>query len=107
MRRALTCVSLMGLLSVVAFSQSPTFDIADVHVSAKSTNRQMGGGSLRAGRYELRNATMLDLIMVAYGTEADKVLGGPNWLEFNRYDVIAKAPNGTSQDNLKLMLQAL
>jgi uncharacterized protein (TIGR03435 family) len=67
----------------------------------------MGGGSLRGGRYELRNATMLDLITIAYGIEADKVLGGPSWLEFNRYDVIAKAPNNTPQDELKLMLQGL
>jgi uncharacterized protein (TIGR03435 family) len=107
MRRAITCLSLVGLLSISGFSQSTTFDVADVHASAKSTNRQMGGGSLRGGRYELRNATMLDLITIAYGIEADKVLGGPSWLEFNRYDVIAKAPNNTPQDELKLMLQGL
>jgi len=107
MRRAITCLSLVGLLCISGFSQSTTFDVADVHASAKSTNRQMGGGSLRGGRYELRNATMLDLITIAYGIEADKVLGGPSWLEFNRYDVIGKAPNNTPQDDLKLMLQAL
>jgi uncharacterized protein (TIGR03435 family) len=33
------------------------------------------------------------------------VLGGPNWLETDRFDVIAKAPQSTSPEMLKLMLQ--
>ena len=67
----------------------------------------MTGGVLRGGRYELRNATMVDLIRIAYGVEAEKVLGGPNWLEFDRFDVSAKAPTATPPETLQLMLQAL
>jgi len=63
---------------------------------------------LRAGgRYELTNATMVDLIRAAYNVDADKVLGGPNWLESDRFDVIAKAPPRTSPETARLMLQAL
>jgi uncharacterized protein (TIGR03435 family) len=65
----------------------------------------MTGGVLRGGRYDLRNATMVDLISTAYGVEGDLVLGGPNWLETDRFDVIAKAPQSTSPETLKLMLQ--
>jgi uncharacterized protein (TIGR03435 family) len=50
---------------------------------------------------------MLELITTAYGIDAEKVLGGPNWLEFDRFDVIAKAPPSTSPENLRLMLQGL
>src|SRR5262245_39318937 len=32
---------------------------------------------------------------------------GPNWLEFDRFDVFAKVPNNTPPETLKLMLQAL
>ena len=39
--------------------------------------------------------------------DPDKVLGGPSWLETDRFDIIAKAPNATSPDTQKLMLQAL
>ncbi len=67
----------------------------------------MQGGVLRAGRYELRRATMLDLIKTAYGVDADTVFGGPSWLEWDRFDVIAKAAPATSAATLKLMLQAL
>jgi uncharacterized protein (TIGR03435 family) len=67
----------------------------------------VSGGVLRGGRYELRKATMVDLIRNAYGVDADKIIGGPSWLETDRFDVIAMAPPTTSPDTVKLMLQAL
>lgn len=59
------------------------------------------------GRYEIKTATMVDLIRTAYGFDPDKILGGPNWLEMNRYDIIAKLPPESTPDSQKLMLQAL
>jgi uncharacterized protein (TIGR03435 family) len=106
MRRILSCLALLALLSHNAFGQSPAFDVADVHISAKTTYAGMSGGALRGGRYELRHASMVELIGTAYGIDTEKVLGGPSWLEFDRFDVIAKTPSATSADNLKLMLQA-
>jgi uncharacterized protein (TIGR03435 family) len=111
MMRAFAGISFLALLSGAAFGQSaetpPVFEIADVHASAHSTRTYMTGGVLRGGRYDLRNATMVDLIATAYGVESDKVLGGPIWLETDRFDVIAKAPAATSPETVKLMLQAL
>jgi uncharacterized protein (TIGR03435 family) len=52
------------------------------------------------GRYELRKATMLDLIKIDYGVDADTVFGGPSWLETDRFDVIAKAPSATSPERM-------
>jgi uncharacterized protein (TIGR03435 family) len=104
-------LSFVVLLSGAALGQSavppPTFDVADVHASARSTNPFVSGGVLRGGRYELRKATMVDLIRNAYGVDADKVIGGPSWLETDRFDVIATAPPSTSPETVKLMLQAL
>src|SRR5690349_23666714 len=96
---------------IALFAQSAdtqrAFDAADIHLSPRSTNPNMTGGVLRSGRYELRKATMVDLIKTAYGVDADSVVGGPNWIESDRFDVIAKAPAGASPDTAKLMLQAL
>jgi uncharacterized protein (TIGR03435 family) len=50
---------------------------------------------------------MVDLIARAYSMDADKVVGGPNWLEYDRFDVIAKPPANTTQDTAKFMLQKL
>jgi uncharacterized protein (TIGR03435 family) len=100
----------IALMASAAFSQSTdnssAFDSADVHVSPPVTNPTMRGGILRGGRYEVRMATMVDLISMAYGMEPDKILGGPNWLDWDRFDVLAKAPP-TTQEKLNLMLQNL
>ena len=50
---------------------------------------------------------MVDLISSAYGVDPDKVLSGPNWLELDRFDILATAPAGASPEALKTMLQAL
>jgi uncharacterized protein (TIGR03435 family) len=98
----------LAVVSSAAFGQAlPTFDIADVHASPHTVEPEMSGGVLRAGRYELRQANMVDLIRTAYGVDADKVLGGPSWLELDRFDVIAKTPPATTPETAKLMLQAL
>jgi uncharacterized protein (TIGR03435 family) len=106
MTRALTSVV---LLSGVAFAQSsaPKFEVADVHPSAHTAITAAKGPFFGDGRYELRDATAVDLIHTAYGIDPDRIYGGPNWLEFNRFDVIAIAPPGSSAESRKLMLQSL
>ena len=105
-------VSALVVVSGVVFGQAPEappkFDIADIHASTKTVNPYMSGGVLRGGRYEIRRATMVDLIRTAYSVDDnEKVQGGPAWLDLDRFDVIAKAPAGATQDSAKLMLQAL
>jgi len=89
--------------------QTPTFEAADVHTSTRITNPYTfaSGGLLRGDRYDLRKATMLNLIQAAYGVDPSKIAGGPSWLALDRFDVSAKAPADTSPENLKLMLQSL
>jgi uncharacterized protein (TIGR03435 family) len=111
MLRAIRCLSVIVLLSGLAFGQSTvkplTFDVADVHTSKSSIIPQMSGGNLRGTRYEIRNASMVDLIKTAYGVDDDKVVGGPAWLGSDRFDVIAKAPAGATAETAKTMLQNL
>jgi len=113
--RAFALLVFVSLLSSTAFGQlalavsTPAFETADVHASAHTTNPNpfMTGGVLRGGRYDLRRATMVDLIRIAYDVDPDTVLGGPSWLETDRFDVVAKVPPQTSPEAIKLMLQAL
>jgi len=107
------CVSalLTALLSGAAFGQSPEttpkFEVADVHSSPRTTQLVARGPFYDSGRYELRFATMVDLIRVAYDVDPEKVYGGPNWLEMDRFDVFAKVPPGSSAASRRLMLKAL
>ncbi|HEY6343810.1 MAG TPA: hypothetical protein VIY49_20135 [Bryobacteraceae bacterium] len=79
--RLLLRSGLTALVSVAAIGQTPqpAFQEADVHGSAKTGNQFARGPFTSGGRYELRTATMVDLISRAYGVDPDKVLGGPNW----------------------------
>ena len=91
------------------FAQTSKFEAADVHKSAQSMNRYtlVSGGVLRGTRYDLRKATILDMIRLAYGVDPDTIVGGPNWLEFARFDIAAKAAEGSSPQQVRLMLQGL
>ena len=67
----------------------------------------MEEGPVQAGRYEIRKATILDLITIAYGVGRDAVVGGPKGLDWNRFEIVAKVPPSTRPENVKLMLQSL
>lgn len=109
-------IAFAALLSGAAWCQSaatkPSFDIADVHVSprtdwVKNNSHALQGGFLIGDRYELHRATMLDLIRIAYNVDADKIFGGPSWLDYDRFEVIAKTKPGTRPEALRQMLQSL
>jgi uncharacterized protein (TIGR03435 family) len=116
MTRAFASICFPSLLLPAGFAQAPAplprFDIADVRVSpradwVKNPAHAMQGGFLLRDRYELDRATMLDLIRTAYAVDADKVFGGPNWLDYDRFKIVAKAPPDTRPATLRLMLQSL
>ncbi len=112
-REALTVAGAGVLFSLTAWgqftTQRPRFDATEVQSSTGAINPQTyrSGGFLRGGRYDVRKATMMDLIRLAYGFDADDVMGGPDWLEFHRFDIAAKAPPSTAPQEIRLMLQSL
>ena len=114
--RVASVAGLVALLCVPLAGQStPTakFEVADVHVSVPPENgppvvsTAARIGVPRNGRYEIVRATMVDLIRTAYGVEADKVVGGPHWLEMNRFDLVAKVPASATRETVMPMLQTL
>jgi uncharacterized protein (TIGR03435 family) len=89
-------------------SETPiAFEAADVHVSPKVRVPSMAAGGLRGTRYLVRQATLVDLISLAYDIDNDKILGGPSWLDIKRFDVSARALAGSNPEQAKLMLQTL
>ncbi len=94
--------------STTSPAEQPKFLIADVHSSATEPGReQTFGGVLRDGMYIYRDATMLKLVEEAYGVQEDEIAGGPGWVGYDLFDVVAKVPDGTTEANAKLMLRSL
>ena len=104
-----SCARLCFLIfiAVGAFSQNSTFPAADIHRSPSLAQPRMQGGVVRSGRYELRQATMLDLIATAYGLNPATVFGGPAWLDLDRFDISANVAPDASVEQAKTMLQGL
>jgi len=104
-------VILIFAIARAAFGQSaetiPSFEVADVHVTTQSASSPRTGGSIRNGRYEIKNLTILDLISLAYGADQAKIQGGPSWLASDRFDIVAKVPAGTNNSTAGLMLRTL
>jgi len=58
------------------------------------------------GRVEIRAATLGELIQRAYLLKPYEV-AGPPWIYEDRFDVLAKLPDGAAGEQVPLMLQAL
>jgi uncharacterized protein (TIGR03435 family) len=103
------------LVAGAAFGQTESavkFEAADIHPSpaaapGNNPNQFMRGGFYRGGRYEVRTATMVDLVRTAYNVDADKVTGGPAWMDKDQFDIVAKAPADSTADALQAMLRNL
>jgi uncharacterized protein (TIGR03435 family) len=109
--RTFAAIGIAAMLSCTAFAQStekPVFEAAEIHPSRPTSLQGMNGPLIRGSRYELRNASMVDLIAQAYGIDPDFVYGGPTWMESKRYDIVAKIAEGTPRQTAKTtMLQNL
>ncbi len=108
---------------------TPEFEVADVRVN--KLGDPPSAEFLPSGQVTLRGITMKTLIGLAWKeshmlpelTElsvrlstsvaqfnlltGDYLKGGPSWLNSDHFDVIAKAPQGTRTDTIRLMVQKL
>jgi uncharacterized protein (TIGR03435 family) len=104
---------LLLLVPAACVAQAPAavpapaaFLAADVHPSAYSVF-PYPRAVLRGDLWSMRQATLLDLIVTAYGAEAANVVGGPAWIQFDRFDVYAKTPPKTTSSEVPPLLRTL
>jgi uncharacterized protein (TIGR03435 family) len=84
------------------------FEAADIHPSPFSFGANYFHEAPFTGdRFQIHQATPLDLIANAYHVEPDAVTGGPPGLEFDHYEIVAKAPPGATRADTTRMLQSL
>src|SRR5580692_2780240 len=77
-----------------AASTGPAFEVSDVKPSDPSVIKMGKGRSLPGGRIEVPGYTLRELIMFTYGVTDDTISGGPKWVGEDRFDIVAKAPDG-------------
>ncbi|MEQ1759183.1 MAG: M56 family metallopeptidase [Vicinamibacterales bacterium] len=69
---------------------SPSFEVASVKQNTSGENAR-GFQAIPGGRVTLTNLTLRDLIVRAYETQEHLVVGGPDWVGTDRFDIVATA----------------
>jgi uncharacterized protein (TIGR03435 family) len=86
--------TLIAPLLVTATLHAQTFDAASIKRSASgnpggTTFELLAGGTLR-----VRNSTLRGVIETAYDVRDFQIIGGPPWLDADRYDLLARSQPG-------------
>jgi len=87
-------------------AQSPAFEVAAIRLNDDTGPMMIIGPGMRNGRLNGGKVTLRQLLAVAYGMAEPRIIG-PSWLDKNRFDITAKAPDGVADSQLEPMLQAL
>jgi len=71
---------------------APAFDVASIKASDSADSN---GGSVFQpnGRYMSHNQTLRDTILEAYRIRSFQLVGGPSWINSDRFEIAAKAEN--------------
>jgi uncharacterized protein (TIGR03435 family) len=101
----------LGLLAasftLLAQAPRPAFDVAsikrNVSLNANSSQRNMPGGRINFSNQRLRQ-----VIRAAFGGSDIEVIGGPDWVDDDRWDILAAPagadPNAPWREMLKTLL---
>jgi len=68
---------------------APSFEVASIKANKSGVNGKLGMG-FQPGRLTAKNYTLKELIQGAFGVDANQIVGGPNWIGADRFDVEAK-----------------
>jgi uncharacterized protein (TIGR03435 family) len=116
MRKLLGVVSAgIALMTGAAWAQTPAapaFEVATIKPSAPMNPAMVASGKLHVGmqidaaRVDIGFFSLADLIRTAYAVKAYQV-SGPDWMSGQRFDIVAKMPEGATKEQVPEMLQAL
>jgi uncharacterized protein (TIGR03435 family) len=105
----LGAVGLVAVLGAVLTAQapaSPAFEVASVKLNT-SGDAASGTHNMPGGRVNIINERLRDVIRTAYGSNDIEVVGGPDWVGVDRWDILAAAPPGSPDASWDLMLKSL
>jgi uncharacterized protein (TIGR03435 family) len=98
--------TMLVFIHALGQSSRPRFEVASVKPSKANANGSSGINS-RNGRIDAINVTLKRCIMGAYGVGPNEIIGGPDWLDSDRFEITAKSEESVGVAVLNTMLQAL
>ena len=95
-----------GMIITSAQNQPSKFEVASIKPSQAPPGSASGIPS-EPGRIMGHNVTLRRCIRGAYDISETLIVGGPKWVDEDRYDIEAKAAGPAGNHDLMLMLQSL
>ena len=114
-RLAAGCVGLLALIAVtslsprwIAFAQParPAFDVASIKRHPEGSPG-VTFSELPGGRLTVVNNPVANIIRNAYGIAPYQLIGAPEWVDSERYDIEAKGAEKAARKEIMLMTQSL
>jgi uncharacterized protein (TIGR03435 family) len=88
-----------------AADAEPAFEAASIRLSRSSdTARSL---KFEAGTVSATNVTVKHLMWQAFSVQDFQIMGGPGWLETERYDVVARAAGNPTPEQVRAMLRRM
>jgi uncharacterized protein (TIGR03435 family) len=75
-------------LKLMPADADPSFDVATIKPN-NSGATSMQGLTVNGRNFATRASSLQDLISFSYGIQAKQIVGGPDWLDMDRYDIAA------------------
>jgi len=100
---ALACAA---IFASVAWAQS-AFEVASIHPVNPKDPPGPSGCTTTTGLMRCTNVTLKRCIVSAYRVTPDRVLGGPDWMDTDRFQITAKSEQPAGDPDLMRMFQAL
>lgn len=111
MLRLAACASLVAALS---FAQPPAptieppqFEAASIHRIDPKEGSGPSGCTTTPGLMRCTNVTLKRCIIGAYAVLPDQVLGGPDWIDVDRFQITGRSTQPLGDKDLMAMLQTL
>jgi uncharacterized protein (TIGR03435 family) len=86
---------------------SLSFEVASVKPNTSGSRASRSGTLPGGGGFSATNITVRQLILTAYRLRSLQLVGGPGWIVSDRFDVDARAPENSTQEQAITMLEAL
>ncbi len=95
-------------LPPMAENADPSFEVATIKPN-NSGAASMQGLTLRGRNFATRNSSLGDLISFAYNVQEKQIVGAPDWMDKDRYDIAAvpEQEGVPNADQLRTMIKKL
>ena len=105
------CVLVVGALCISNAQAPATPAFAAASVKANKSGDERTDGLNAGNRFRMSNETFWRLIGEAYATPAPlpryRIIGGPSWMDSDRFDVDAVTDGASTTEQKRLMLRTL